>query len=243
MNCNECKNKVSDMLPYSKCAGTAPVPCKGGCGDKCNDCGCPQPIQSIVQPYPERPGILRFNYGGHSVEYDFTNMIKMTQTDTSVAINTNDRQMVYNAERHQDTITAKELGSILHIADIGDVDITGVENNSLFVFQKDSNCGQNCEGINNSWIAWNANEHLATELQYAMGFDADGNPLALQPPVHTNQYYNLGWNAQNKLSYGQPVEFANFPVDDDNYAYISCFDPKTKQPGYVKVKKGSTVTV
>lgn len=244
MVCNECKDKAKQLLPYSECAGTAPTPRKDGCGGKqCNKCGCPEPIQSVVQPYTKRPGIVRFNYGGHSVEFDFTNLIKQTQTDTSIRMDTINRYMVYNAERHQDTVTAKELGSILHIADIGDVDISGAEDNSIFVYQKNSDCGQNCEGINNSWVAWNANENLATELQTAMGFDANGKPLALQPPVNTNQYYNLGWNGKSKLSYNQPVEFASFPVDTDNYAYISCYDPTSKQPGYVKVKKGTTITV
>lgn len=169
-------------------------------------CGCKKPTLEIDE-VPESVSALRFNFNGVSVWYDYDNLVYQTQTDTILSADAANRVLKYMAERHIDTISAKELGAVLHIADLGDVDITGISNNALFVYQKDSNCAEGCEGINNSWIAWNSESYPTTSLQTVMGFDATGNPLALSPPANTNQYYMLGWNAGNKLSYVKPVQF------------------------------------
>lgn len=173
---------------------------------KCSPCSCEKPVLEI-EPVPESASTLRYNVNGVSAWYDYDNLVYQTQTDTVLSADAANRVLKYMAERHVDTISAKELGAILHISDLGDVDITGLSNNSMFFYQKDSNCGEGCEGINNSWIAWNSEEHGATSLQTAMGFDANGSPIALNTPANANQYYMLGWNAGNKLSYSKPVQF------------------------------------
>lgn len=208
--------------------------CCTTCGEHKDKCRCPDQILGIENLYSDNLAYLTFNDGGRSVSYDYTSMIKQTETDTTISVDTLERVLKHMAERHTDTISAKELGAILHVADLGDVDISGIQNDSLFVYQKTSDCGEGCEGINNSWIAWNSNEHLADSLQTAMGFDADGKVLALNTPTHTNQYYQLGWNADNKLSYNQPVEVSTPPVDSSNYAYRVYLDPTTKQLVYAK---------
>lgn len=192
-------------------------------------CRCPEQLLGIENLRADNLAYLTFNDGGRSVSYDFEPMIKATETDTFVSVDQVKRMLKYMAERHIDYISAKELGSILHIADIGDVDITGVTDNSLFVYQKNSDCGQGCEGIDNSWIAWNANEHLADSLQYLMGFDGDGKPLSLNAPAHTDQYYMVSWRGGDKLGYTQPAEVASIPVDDQGYRYQLYLDPRTKQ--------------
>ena len=169
-------------------------------------CGCKKPTLEI-DSVPESVSALRFNFNGVSVWYDYDNLVYQTQTDTVLSADAANRVLKYMAERHIDTISARELGAILHIADLGDVDITSIGNNSLFVYQKDSNCAEGCEGINNSWIAWNSEEHQDSSLQTVMGFNADGEPLALSPPANTDQYYMLGWDAGNKLKYFKPVQF------------------------------------
>lgn len=207
--------------------------CCVDCGKPKDKCRCPDQILGI-ENLDSNLAYLTFNDGGRSVKYNFEPMIKATETDTSISVDQLDRVLKYLAERHIDTISAKELGSILHIADIGDVDISDLKNDSLFVYKKDSDCGEGCEGIDNSWIAWNATEHLVDSLQYLMGFDADGKPLSLNHPVHTNQFYQLGWNAENKISFSQPVEVATPPHDADNYVYRVYLDPTTKELVYTK---------
>lgn len=208
-------------------------PCKKKC---CEPCGCPTQIMGITTVHDDTPAWLRFNFGGKSVDYDFTSVVKSAETDTSMRLDIPGRSLVYNAERHIDSFSSQELGSILHIADIGDVDITGVTNNSLFVYQKDSDCGEGCEGINNSWVAWNANEHPVDSVDTIMGFDADGKPQTINHPINTTQYYQLGWNGANKASYSQPTEIN---ITSGSSAHLLFEDPTTKQQMYMKV----TVTI
>lgn len=69
-----------------------------------------------------------------------------------------------------------------------------------------------------------------------MGFDAGGKPHALNHPVHTNQYYQLGWNSANKVSWSQPVEVASTDTikDSDGKVWRLYVNPTTKQLCYVK---------
>lgn len=209
-------------------------PCKPKCCPE--PCGCPVQILSITTVHDDTPAWLRFNLGGKSTDYDFTSVVKFAETDTSIRLDIPGRSLKYNAEKHVDSFSASELGSILHIADIGDVDISGVTDNSLFVYQKESDCGEGCEGINNSWIAWNANENLVSTVETIMGFNADGKPKALKRPDNTNQYYQLGWNASGKVAWSQPVEVANTDAikDTDNKVWRLYVDPTTKRLCYVK---------
>lgn len=177
---------------------------------------------------PESVATLKFNFDGVSTWYDYTNMIRQTQTDTSITADAINRVLNYMAERHTDSISAKELGAILHVADLGDVDITDVEDNSFFVYQKESDCGQGCEGISNKWHGHNALEHIVSSGDYLMVFNADGKPLTLQRPAATDKHYLLTWAAQNKLKYVTPTAFAS--ATGKKALYI---DPNTGEIGYV----------
>lgn len=228
---NNCCNRCG----RPDCCGDCCDPCAQKC---CSDpCGCPTQILGIDTVHSDTPYWLRFNFGGKSIDYDFTSVVKSAETDTNLRLDIVNRALIYNAERHIDSFSASELGSILHIADIGDVDISGVTDNSLFVYQKNSDCGEGCEGINNSWVAWNSNEHLVDSVETLMGFDSDGKPQTLNHPVNTNQYYQLGWNGADKLSFSQPVEVSTPPVDSDGYSYQLYLDPTTKQLVFVKKKE------
>lgn len=213
--------------------------CNKGCGcGSCNGC-CGKEILDIDE-MPDSVSILRYNINGLSTWYDYGNMIYQTQTDTEVKINVQKRSLIHEAERHTDVISHEELGSILHVADLGDVDITGVADNSLFVYQKNSDCGEGCEGIDNSWIAWNAKEHLAESLETIMGFDEDDKPKALQTPDEPSQHYVLEWNGANKAQWTQPTIVAVAPsVTEDGveYVYRPYMDPTSKQVVFVKEKK------
>ena len=223
MTCSKCNRNFN--IPTDPCA------CRKPC-DPCKRC-CDKPILDIDE-MPDSVSTLRFNVNGLSSWYDFGNMIYQTQTDTTLSIDTVNRALNYAAERHTDTISHEELGSILHIADIGDVDISGVTDNSLFVYQKNSDCGTGCEGIDNSWIAWNAldGNNLQDRLTYLMGFDDDAKPRTLNTPADTTQYWTLTWDAANKAGWSQPVEVATPPtITEDNQTYVFrlYLDPTTKQ--------------
>lgn len=188
---------------------------------------CAKPVLDVSE-MPNNVAVLKFNVNGLSTWYNYTNMINKTQTDTVLVADAIERLLRYQAERHTDTISHEELGAILHMADIGDVNMDNVEDNSFFIYQKESDCSAGCLGTKNKWIGWNASNHQATSGNLVMSFDADYKPRAISHPSNTDQYYQLGWNAGNKLSYSQPVQFAS--ADGKKQLYI---DPNTKQIGYV----------
>lgn len=224
MTCTSCKK-----YPVADCGG----PCKKGCG--CNSC-CGKPILDIDE-MPDSVSILRFNMNGLSTWYDFGNLVYQTQTDTTLRVNAQKRFLAYGAERHDDIITHNELGSILHLADIGDVDISKLDEGSLLVYRKDADCGQGCEGINNAWTSWNSEDQLVDELRTIMGFDDDGRPRALNTPETTNETWLLTWNGAKEAGWSQPTEAVKPPTiteGEKTYAYRLYLDPSSKQIVYVK---------
>lgn len=192
----------------------------------------------ISTVHEDTPAWLRFNFGGKSIDYDFTPVIKSAETDTSIVLDTVNRNLVFNAEKHIDTLSSRELGRIFHIADIGDVDITGVTDNSLFVYQKNSDCGEGCEGIDNSWIAWNATDdnNLVDEVGLLMGFETNGKPKTLNHPDNTAQFYQLTWAGADKIKWSQPTERT---IATGDTLKVLVEDPDTKQTMYI----GVTITI
>ena len=218
------------------------------CNDKCNQnnqccdpcakkCGCCEPFLDIDE-MPDSVSTLRFNINGLSKWYDYGNMIYQTQTDTRITADSVKRVLRYMAERHTDSISARELGSILHVADLGDVDITGVQNNSLFVYRKDSNCAHGCEGISNAWTAWNSMDNTTDSFRTLMGFDDNSVPYSLLPPSNADKSYYLSWRGADQIGWDtiEEVDKNSIIVSEGsrNYIYKVCLDPKTNKLVYIK---------
>lgn len=176
------------------------------------------------------------NDNGKTTIWDIRYGILETQTDTSLVSDIVNRLLRFSAERHTDEITAKELGAILHLTDLGDVSTKGADDGAILVYKKGDKCPAGCYGTNNVWEPWNALEEQTTSAAYGYGFNANGSPVTLQQPANPNQYYNLGWNGNNQLSYAQPVEETAPIADSQGYAYQMYINPNTKQPYYVRVK-------
>lgn len=229
------ENRMFGFIPGCETCGEKPC---NSC-DKCHKepCACPEPFLGVDWLGAEKGSgaVYRFNDNGKTVKVDFGPAIKAAQTDTSLVSDIVDRLLRFSAERHTDTITAQELGAILHLNDLGDVSTKGAENGSTMVYKKTDICGDGCVGTGNVWEPWNALESQARSVAYGYGFDANGNPLSIQQPANPNQYYNLGWNGNNQLSYAQPVESAP-RLDSQGYAYQLYVDPATLQTYFVKVK-------
>ena len=202
---------------------------------KCKDpCGCPMKVLSI-ETLTDRPGYVKFNLDGGTVLFDFSDVVAETETDTFLRIDQVARVLKYLAEGHTNNISAQQLGSILHIADIGDVNAGAVTDNSLFIYQKNSECGTNCDSIQNQWVAWNANDHPASEMQMIMGFDENGVPKALDTPQHTNQFYSIMWRGADKVGYSQPTSVVT-PSTDGTYAHLLFEKPGTHEFEALPVK-------
>lgn len=191
-----------------------------------------------ISKVADKLATYRFNTNGKTTVWSFEDGIVEAQTDTSLVADIIQRLLIFSAERHTDTITAAELGSILHLNDLGDVSTKGAENGAMMVYKKTDVCPPGCYGTSNIWEPWNAldTDNMVTSAAYAYGFDTNGEPVTIQQPRYPSQYYNLAWNGNNQLSYQQPPEESAPVVDGSGYAYQMYLNPSTKQPYYVKVK-------
>lgn len=203
----------------------------GSCGCEKKTCGCPKSILSI-EADTTNPTRLRFNLGGRSVWYDFDSVVKAGETCTTLTTDSVARNLVYNAECQNINISGRQLGSILHLADIGDVDETTIGDNAVLVYRKDANCAENCDG-GNGWIGVNLAEEGGDSLDYIMGSDKEGDVGSLKPPANTNQFYYLAWAAQNKASWNKIRTVANVP-NDGTYKYPLYLDPNSGEIVAVK---------
>lgn len=174
-------------------------------------------------------GILRYSINGKRADFDYTNLVYQTQSDTTLVADAIRRLLQYSAERHTDTITAKELGAVLHLADIGDVNTHNAANGSMLTYQKSNNCGEGCVGLNDSWVIWNALDEQVSSATYPFVFNAAGLPKTLQRPANPNQYYLLGWNAENQVSYSQVPTVSAAKPNANGKKLAVYLDPNTRQ--------------
>lgn len=228
-------NPLCSTCGFGSCGGCGKCgqcqPC--GCKNECEKpCGCPESILSI-EADSTNPTNLRFNLGGRSVWYDFDSVVKAGQTCTTLQADTVSRTLVYNAECQNINIHARELGSILHLADIGDVDATTITDNAILVYKKDANCAENCDG-KNGWIGIDPSKETDENLDYVMGSDNNGAVKSLMPPANSNQFYYMAWAAQDKATWKQPPIVATAPVDSDGKKWAVYMDPTTKELVVVK---------
>lgn len=201
---------------------------------KCpSPCGCAEPVFSI-EAMPDDPTTLRFNINGKSVWYDFEPVVKDGETCTTLNVNTTNRTLDYHGECGDQSIHARELGSILHLADIGDVNGNTIEDNGILNYRKDADCGEGCEGINNGWVSTNPVDVATTSLDYILGSDSDGKMTSLLPPTDTNKFSYLAWAAQNKAMWKTPTEVATAPVDGNGKVHRLYLDPNTGEIVVVK---------
>lgn len=206
--------------------------CNHGCvRNKCNrTCACPVPYLGIEQ-LADNISVLRFNINGMRTDYDFSNLIYQVQSDTSLQVNAVKRVLQYMAERHMDSISAQELGSVLHLADLGDVSTRNAQDGSMLVYNQGDNCGNGCYGTGASWSIWNAldSSSIKSSATYPMVFGNDGKPRTLQQPQNSDQFYLLAWNGKNQLSYAQiDTVSASSVVGTDGKKIALYLDPQTR---------------
>ena len=193
MTCNNCDN-----------------PCKK-CG---NPCGCAEPIFSI-EPMEDDPSVIRFNINGKSVWYDSEPATKAGETCTTIGIDAINRLLKYEGECGEQSISARDLGSIIHLGDLGDVKVDGTNDNGILNYRKDPTCPEGCEATGDGWVSTNPIDVASTSIEYIMGTDADGRMISLMPPADTTTFSYLAWAAQDKAKWVKPTEIA---ATSDNYA-------------------------
>lgn len=199
-------------------------PCE--CNNKCKEpCGCAEPVFS-VEAMADDPTTLRFNVNGKSVWYDFETVVKAGETCTTLNIDAVNRTLNYHGECSDQTIAAKELGSILHLGDLGDVDENSITDNGILNYRKTGDCPEGCEGKADGWVSSNPIEIGAESLDYILGADSDGRMMSLMPPTDTTTFSYLAWAAQDKTKWVKPTQVAAIP-NDGTYEYPLYLDPAT----------------
>lgn len=208
--------------------------CCNECNHKCESpCGCAEPVFS-VEAMPDDPTTLRFNVNGKSVWYDFEPVIKAGETCTTLNVDTVNRTLNYHGECGDQTISARELGSIIHLGDLGDVDADSIKDNGILNYRKDSDCGEGCEGDDTGWVSSSPLDIAKTSLDYILGADPDGKMISLMPPSDTTTFSYLAWAAQNKAKWVKPTVVSTPPVDSDNKVWRVYVDPNTYELAIVK---------
>ncbi len=172
-----------------------------------DQCGHAEPVFSI-EAMPDDPTTLRFNVNGKSVWYDFSPVVKNSESTTAFNVNAVARTLDYNGEKTENTITAEELGSIIHLAEIGDVDKDTITDNGILNYRVSRDCPSGCEGTRNKWVSSNPVEISASELEYILGSNANGRLYSLRPPTDTTSFSYLSWGAGNKIKWVKPNQIA-----------------------------------
>ena len=195
--------------------------CNNECHGKKDPCGCAEPVFSI-EAMPDDPTVLRFNVNGKSVWYDFDPVIKDGETATTLVVDGVNRTLNHYGERSTQTITAKELGAILHLADIGDIDSNSIKDNGILNYRKNDNCPEGCVGTSNNWVSSTAlDEDVASSsMNYLSGADPDGKLKSLTPPSDATTFSYLAWKAANKIGWTKPTVVSTPPVKDGKVAQL-----------------------
>lgn len=120
-NCNQC--------------GNAPCSC-GKCG--LAKYGCDFQIQA--NPFDE--SVWNVTICGATTR---VRIPKLNETDTKLSTSYSSKSLIYNAEKHTDVITGDQLGGLINLDEIRNVDVANADNCDLFVYNPScSECGDGC---------------------------------------------------------------------------------------------------
>lgn len=96
---------------------------------------------------------------------------KINETDTKLSTSYTNKSLIYNAEKHTDTITGNQLGALINLDDLRDVDANSPDSNDLLVFHPYCDeCGEGCTPKNAHWIKY----HIPDEDTNILEPDQDG---------------------------------------------------------------------
>lgn len=77
---------------------------------------------------------------------------KLNETDTKLSTSYTNKALIYNAEKHIDTITGDQLGALINIEDLRDTETANADSCDLLVYNPYcSECGDGCKPKNARW--------------------------------------------------------------------------------------------
>lgn len=147
----------------SRCSSCGCDPCGGGCCKPARY-SCDYDIQ--VDPFD--PYVWLFNNCG---KINKVKIPKVPETDTFLHVDFASASLIYDAERHQDIIPGCDLGSIISLDCLRDVEAPDPESCDLLVFDPGcSPCGPGCKPRPAMW----RNYHIPDAEDCVIELDDDG---------------------------------------------------------------------
>ena len=215
MSCSTCGNRfpVSQSNPCSSCQQRQ---------DSCDDA-----IQ--IAYVPGTACTIGITYNCVTTTLSLKEGIQNCETDTKLVWDPVSGCIQYHSERYVNqfegatlqVVCASEIANAINLCELADVADTACDPNNcaLFVYQKDTSCGENCKGVNDKWVPWTATEHKADYLTYVMGFNDEGCPIALDKPNPTSDYWFAMWRGDGKFGYIKPAN-GNLPKDGNGNTLV-----------------------
>lgn len=96
---------------------------------------------------------------------------KINETDTKLSTSYTNKSLIYNAEKHTDTITGEQLGALINFSDLRDVDAKDADSCSIPVFHPYcSECGDGCSPKEARWVAYHIPDAGDCEIPVIDGY-------------------------------------------------------------------------
>ena len=221
MGCTSCgQTNYSPFNPYPK-----PNPCSP-CNKGYDNCDDAVQIAYV----PGTACTIGITYHCMTSTLSLKEGIQNCETDTRFVWNSDTGCIDYYSERYVNqmegsyiqSVCASQIASAINLCELNDVADTACdpENCALLVYTKNTDCGENCKGVNDMWAPWTVKNNLADYLTYVMGFNEEGCPVALDKPDKESEYWWAMWRGDNKFGYTQPEKVEELPRDENGQPIV-----------------------
>lgn len=160
---------------------------------------------------------------------------KIKETDTFLSTDYTNATLNYKAEYHTDKVTGTQLGALINVDDLRDVDIDdGLDGHCYeLLFRKWADCGDGCKSLADKWANFNINSDGAKQeaIRYVRGANVYGCPIYLEVPTREGEFWYGMWVPGKGFTYFQPEWVDELPKIDGKTVVMS-LDPTTKKPIY-----------
>lgn len=159
------------------------------------------------------------------------------ETDTSLSTDFSGAKLIYKAERHTDELTGAQLGDIINLDDLRnvDTDTDTAAHCSEIIFRRYGECGAGCKSMEDKWKIFSLDDDgaLTDGLRYVRGVNAYGCPQFLDTPDNLNEFWYAGWRLDGDhrmFGYYQARKADKLPKDENGNYLVGSYDLDTKEP-------------
>lgn len=183
-----------------------------------------------ADPYDASKWVVMWNGMPHRV-----NVPTIKEKDTFLSTDYTNATLNYKAEYHTDKVTGAQLGVLINVDDLRDVDIDDGLNGNCYelLYRKWASCGDGCRSLADHWVNFNINSDGAKQeaIRYVRGANVYGCPIYLEVPTNEGEFWYGMWVPGKGFTYFQPEWVDELPKIDGKTIVMS-LDPVTKKPIY-----------